>query len=93
MHHYLDLLDARVQHLTDALAGADVEAAHVLALSLHSASAMIGAQALADVARALATQLRSGALAAARLALCEVAVLATATARALVAFLARPRPR
>ncbi|WP_448070987.1 Hpt domain-containing protein [Georgenia yuyongxinii] len=91
-HRYLDLLEARVQHLTEALAGGDAEAAWVAALSLHSSSAMVGAQALAEVSRALATQLRAGALAAARLVLCEVAALATATARALLAFLARPVP-
>jgi HPt (histidine-containing phosphotransfer) domain-containing protein len=89
-HHYLSLLDARVQHLTEALAGDDAEAAWVVALSLHSSSAMVGALALAEVSRALATQLRAGALAAARLAMCEVVALATATARALLAFLARP---
>lgn len=90
VRRYLDLLDGRVRDLTAALTGADVEAAEVVALSLHSASAMIGAQALTDVARALATQLRAGALATARLALGEVTALAAATAQALAAFLAPP---
>ncbi|GAA1634911.1 Hpt domain-containing protein [Georgenia ruanii] len=92
VRRYLDLLDGRVRDLTAALAGRDVEAAQVVALSLHSASAMIGAEALADVARALATQLRTGAVTAARLALCDVPSLARATAQALAAFLAPPAP-
>ncbi|KAE8764179.1 hypothetical protein [Georgenia thermotolerans] len=90
VRRYLDLLDGRVRDLTAALTGADVETAEVVALSLHTASAMIGAQALADVARTLAAQLRAGALATARLALGEVSALAMATAQALVAFLAAP---
>lgn len=57
---YLAMLDGRVRRLRDAVADEDLEAAQVAAMSLHSSSVMVGAEPLAEVAKALMEPLDRG---------------------------------
>lgn len=63
---YLAALDGRVNRLRDALAGADTAEAYAAAVSLYTASWMVGARDLADAAHGLAESARSGDLEGAR---------------------------
>lgn len=55
---YAAMLEDRVSRLDSSVAAGDLEEAYVAALSLHSASAMVGAQALAETAATVAAALR-----------------------------------
>ncbi|WP_127131093.1 Hpt domain-containing protein [Georgenia sp. SYP-B2076] len=82
---YLSMLEGRVDRLRTAVEHDDAVTAHVAALSLHSSSTMVGADALAEVARSLTAYLRSGALSAARALLPELMLVAAMTTAALLA--------
>ncbi|WP_043502768.1 hypothetical protein [Georgenia sp. SUBG003] len=69
---YLDALAGRVNRLRHALAGADTDEAYTAAVSLYTASWMVGAQDLADAAHGLAESARSGDLEGARSLLAPV---------------------
>lgn len=69
---YLDALDGRVQRLRCALDAADTAEAHSAAVSLYTASWMVGAQEMAAAAHSVAESARSGDLEDARAGLAPV---------------------
>ena len=63
---YLDALEGRIHRLRHALARADTDEAYTAAVSLYTASWMVGAQSLAEAAHGVAESARSGDLEGAR---------------------------
>ena len=83
IYGYLAMLSGRVSRLRDAVAADDLEGARVAAMSLHSSSVMVGADPLADVAKALMEPLARGDLETACDLTVELFVLSAATRVAL----------
>lgn len=83
---YAAMLDNRVNRLDSSVATGDLEEAYVAALSLHSSSAMVGAQALAETAATVAAALRRRDPTPALRARARLAALAQQTRAALAAL-------
>lgn len=80
---FLAMLDGRVTRLRDALADHELETARVAAMSMHSASVMVGAEQLAEVAKELLAALAADDYDGACTVTVELFVLAAATRVAL----------
>lgn len=80
---YRDHLDRRVDALRAALDGGDDHTAHVVALTLHCTSAMVGAHGLAEVSAQVRDRVRQDGVVSARLLLPALEDAARAAARDL----------
>jgi HPt (histidine-containing phosphotransfer) domain-containing protein len=86
---YVAMLDGRMARIRAALAGDDGEDARVAALSLHCSSAMVGAEAVAGLARKTADAAHAGAVDQARAHLPELEARAEEAATTLTQVLLR----